>query len=76
MNLAKAFLIIALLMTPMTSMAGLKRIDVSPSTLINLNEGHSGEFMGGAITADFYMTNTFALRTTVGLTRDRYYPSV
>lgn len=55
--------------------AGIKRIDISPSALINLNDGHQGEFLGGAVTGDFYMSGPFAIRTTLGFTKNRFFPS-
>ncbi len=58
----------------MTVEAGPKRIDVSPAILYNLGSGHSGELMGGAVTGDFFLNRWFAVRTTLGYTRDRYFP--
>ena len=57
-----------------TAEAGPKRVDVSPAILYNLGSGHSGELMGGAVTGDFFLNRWFAVRTTLGYTKDRYFP--
>lgn len=69
-------LVIVLIALPLALTAGsIKRIEISPATLINYSEGHSGAFMGGTLTGDVYFARSIALRTTVGFTKDRYYPS-
>lgn len=55
--------------------AELKRIDLSPAVMMNLADGHAGSFMGGSLSGDFYFSRSIALRTTVGFSKDRYYPS-
>lgn len=72
---AKRIIIVALLLLPVSALAGVERIDISPAGLVSLNQGHSGQFMGSAVTADFYFNRSVAFRTTVGLTRDRYFPA-
>lgn len=54
--------------------AGVSRIDVSPTVLVNMGTGHAGAAMGGAVTGDFFFNRSFAVRTTVGFTKDRYFP--
>ena len=75
MKIAKGIIVLVVLLLPLSAFSGIKRVDISPATLINLNEGHSGAFMGGSLTADLYMTRSFAFRTTVGFTKDRYFPA-
>lgn len=53
----------------------IKQVEISPAMLVNMGEGHSGQFMGGAITGDLFFTPNWALRTTVGFTKDRSFPS-
>jgi len=55
--------------------SGVKRVDISPSVLVNMAEGHSGNYMGGAITGDVFFNKHWALRTTVGFTKNRNYPA-
>lgn len=47
-----------------------KRVDISPMALINLSEipdgASSNRFLGGAVAADLFLTNRFAIRTTLG----------
>ena len=57
------------------SEAKISRLEISPSVLINLAEGHSGATMGGAISTDLFFKSSFALRTTIGFTKSRYFPS-
>lgn len=54
--------------------AGIDRVDISPALVVNLGQGHSGSAMGAAITGDVFFNQSFAFRTTVGFTKDRYYP--
>ena len=54
---------------------GVERVDVSPAVLVNMAEGHSGDYMGAAITGDVFFGKALALRTTVGFTKERYYPA-
>lgn len=69
-------LIAVIVALPLALSAGtVKRVEISPATLINFSEGHSGAFMGGTLTGDVYFSRSFAMRTTVGFTKDRYYPS-
>ena len=75
MNFFKTITIAALAILPVSGMAGIKKIDLSPAALVNLNEGHSGKFMGGSLAADLFFTRSFAFRTTVGFTKDRRFPS-
>jgi hypothetical protein len=67
--------IMILVITAVIANAGVQRIEISPSLLMNLADGHSGSLMGGALTADVFFNRSFALRTTVGLTKDRYFPA-
>ncbi len=53
---------------------GPVRLDLSPTALINVGSGHGGQFMGGGLTADLFFNQAFALRTTVGFSKNRYYP--
>jgi hypothetical protein len=68
------FVTILLVALPIGIRAGVDRLEVSPSALINMAEGHSGDFMGGAVTTDLFFNRSFALRTTIGFTRNRYFP--
>ncbi len=54
---------------------GIKKIEISPAVMVNLAEGHAGAMMGGILTGDMFLTANFALRTTIGFTKLRYYPS-
>ncbi|MDD3730877.1 MAG: hypothetical protein PHU88_00680 [candidate division Zixibacteria bacterium] len=54
---------------------GVDRVEISPSAMVNLAEGHTGAMMGGALNGDIFLTASFALRTTIGFTKLRYYPS-
>lgn len=67
--------LVTLLAAPVAFAGGPERIDVSPGVMMNLGTGHSGSFMGGAVTGDLFFTKSFALRATIGYTKDRYYPS-
>ncbi len=55
--------------------ASVKRVDISPSALINMAEGHAGQYMGGALTGDVFFGEHWALRTTVGFTKNRNFPA-
>jgi len=55
--------------------AGVKKVEISPSVLVNLAEGHSGQYMGDAVTGDVFFSEHWALRTTVGFTRSRNFPA-
>ncbi len=68
-------LLLALVVVPSTLLAGEKRLDISPAVLMNLSEGHGGSFMGGAVSADLYLTKALAIRSTLGYTKDRVFPS-
>lgn len=65
----------AVLLISANAQAGKRRIDISPAALVSLNEGHSGAYMGGAVSVDIYATRGFAMRTTIGYTKDRYFPA-
>ena len=54
---------------------GIERVDISPAVIVNMAEGHAGSFMGGSVTGDVFFSRAFALRTTIGFTKERYYPS-
>jgi hypothetical protein len=69
------YLIVLLVVPVSISAGGVDRVDISTSTLVNLAEGHSGAFMGGAVSGDLFFSKSVGLRTTVGFTRSRYYPS-
>ena|GEM_PF-2144764 len=70
------FVILSVLVFAGTSYAtGIDRIDVSAAALVNMAEGHSGRAMGGSITADLLTQQGIGLRTTIGYSRSRYYPS-
>jgi hypothetical protein len=75
MKKSAILLILVLLAVPMlVSAGGLKRVEISPAALVNLGSGHGGQFMGGSVTGDFYFTRSVAFRTTIGFSKDRYYP--
>ena len=63
------------LMTTASAFAGVDRVDISPAMLVNLGSGHSGQAMGGALSADLFFNRHFAIRTTLGYTKNRYYPN-
>jgi hypothetical protein len=65
----------ALLLSAAAVSAGVDRVDISPAFVMNLGQGHSGSAMGMAVTGDLFFNRTFAVRTTVGFTKDRYFPS-
>ena len=69
------FCLIILLIPALASAGGLERIDIAPGTMVNLAKGHSGSFMGGAVSGDLFFSRSLALRTTIGYTKDRYYPA-
>lgn len=71
-SIAALIMLIALLTGSV--LAGVDRIEVSPASVINLSSGHSGAFMGGAVTGDIFFNRFFALRTTIGITKNRYFP--
>ena len=64
---------VVLLMAAAAS-AGVSRVEISPSALVTLNNSYSGNAMGGSVTADAFFNRTFALRATLGYTKQRYYP--
>ncbi len=66
---------LVLFMLPLSGYAGVERVEISPSVMVNLAEGHSGTFMGGALTGDVFFARGVAIRTTIGLTKSRYYPA-
>ena len=70
-------LVIAL---PAMSSAGLKRLDLSPMVLVNLDEDESvassSRLLGGAMATDWYFTDHFAIRTSVGYVKNLYNTSV
>ena len=69
-------LVLLLVALPLLATAsGIKRVEISPSALMNLGSGHSGAFMGGALTGDLFFSETFAFRTTIGFSKDRFFPS-
>ena len=70
-----ALFLLSLFLLPAGLAAGERRIDISPAVLMNLTDGHAGAFMGGAFSADLYLTKAIAIRSTVGYTKDRVYPS-
>ena len=74
-KLTKAIIFAGLVLLPLSGSAGIDRIDVAPAGLVSLNQGHSGQFMGGALTTDLYFTRSFAFRGTIGFTKDRRYPA-
>jgi len=53
----------------------IKKVEISPAVLVNMGEGHSGRFMGGAVAGDLFFAPHWALRTTVGFTKDRTFPA-
>jgi len=64
------------LLLPIFTYAGkIDRVEISPAAMVNLAEGHAGAMMGGTLTGDVFLTGNFALRTTIGFTKERYYPS-
>ncbi|MEW6412820.1 MAG: hypothetical protein AB1483_10155 [Candidatus Zixiibacteriota bacterium] len=78
----KKILVIAViaLMAPLCAAGGVKRIDVSPMVLINLSEtqdlASGNRFLGGAVAGDFYVSQNFAIRTTLGYVKNLYNTSV
>lgn len=70
--LVLAFLLLAL---ASPTLAAVDRIDISPAIMVNLSSSHSGAFMGGAVTGDMFLNRWFAIRTTLGYSKDRYFPS-
>ncbi|MCP4684374.1 MAG: hypothetical protein GY867_02900 [bacterium] len=68
-------LILLLALTSGLNAAGVERVDISPSVLVNMAEGHSGKTMGGAVTGDVFFSKHWALRTTVGFTKNRNFPA-
>ena len=66
--------LIVLVILATSARGGVERVEISPAALVNLSQGHAGSFMGGAVTGDIFMSKNFALRTTVGFTKNRYYP--
>lgn len=54
--------------------AGIDRVDISPAALFSLDNGRTGAAMGGALTGDIFFAKQFAVRTTVGFTKNRYFP--
>ena len=54
---------------------GIERVDISPAVIVNMADGHAGSFLGGSLTGDVFFSRAFALRTTIGFTKERYYPS-
>ncbi|MBN1211064.1 MAG: hypothetical protein JXA92_00670, partial [candidate division Zixibacteria bacterium] len=76
MNRKIIIFILSLLLLPVFTLAGtVDRIEISPAAMVNLAEGHAGAMMGGSLTGDVFLTSNFALRTTLGFTKERYYPS-
>lgn len=73
-------IMIVMLLVPLSAVAGLKRIDISPMVLINLDEDRpidsDSRLIGGAVAGDFYFSRHFAIRTTVGYVRNLYNTSV
>lgn len=78
----KNILIILLLaaLIPAAASAGLKKVDISPMLLINLDQDEridsDGRFLGGAVAGDFYFSQHFALRASVGYVKNLYNTSV
>ncbi len=76
MNKRLLILIALLLAVPLSTSADVKRVDISPMLLVNLSETTAGDaggrLIGGAVAGDFYFSNNFALRATVGYIRNRY----
>jgi hypothetical protein len=69
-------LTLSILILPVFTLAGsVDRVEISPAAMVNLAEGHTGAMMGGALTTDVFLSSHFALRTTLGFTKERYYPS-
>ncbi len=73
-------LVTIILMVPLMASAGLKRVDISPMVLINLDESQAinsdSRFLGGAVAGDLYFSQHFAIRTTVGYVKNVYNSSV
>lgn len=68
-------ILISLMVLTAGASAGVNRVDISPAFVMNLGQGHSGSAMGMALTGDLFFNRNFAVRTTVGFTKDRYFPS-
>ncbi|MBD3403502.1 hypothetical protein GF420_11445 [candidate division GN15 bacterium] len=71
----RLLLVLLAMMLAVPASAEITRVDVSPTVLVNLGNGHSGAAMGAAVTGDIFLSKAFAIRSTVGFTKDRYYPS-
>jgi len=73
-------IVIIILALPLVATAGLKRVDISPMMLINLDEtlpvNSDSRFLGGAVAGDLYFSQHFAIRTTVGYVKNVYNSSV
>ena len=80
MNRKILLVAVMIVVVPLVASAGVKRVDVSPMVLVNLSEtqdvASSNRFLGGAIAGDFYFSQHFALRTTLGYVKNLYNPSV
>lgn len=73
-------LLIIVAVVPVSVSAGLKKLDISPMVLINLDETRAidsdSRLLGGALAGDFYFSRHFALRASVGYVRNLYNTSV
>ena len=73
--MSRLILLVGLLLLAPGTFAGVDRVDISPAFVMNLGQGHSGSAMGMAVTGDIFFSQSFAIRTTLGFTKDRYFPS-
>jgi len=75
-----AIVLCAVIAFPAVTSAGLKRLDFSPMVLVNLDKDESvassSRLLGGALATDWYFTDHFAIRTSVGYVRNLYNTSV
>ena len=73
-------LLVIILALPLAASAGVKRVDISPMVLVNLDEsrsiGSDSRFLGGAVAGDLYFSEHFAIRTTVGYVKNVYNTSI
>ncbi len=74
MKILIASIAVALVIAGSAMAGGPTRLDISPAALMYVGAGHGGQFMGGAVTGDLLFNRGFGLRTTIGFTKNRYYP--
>ena len=67
---------VLILIIPAVVTAEINRIDITPMVLVNMSEipGDAPEsrFLGGALAGDFFMSEHFAIRGSVGYLKSKY----